>query len=157
MDPESRLYFGHMRTDRGNNTNAVRFILIIVLFVGLVAAKSWALLEQGRSRADDGAGTEPALVETSISGRLEIDLSDTGARLAAVRAAYESPDAAATIEYLARRQAFTSYLQTIFREPAMPLPADAMALELGARSFDARRARIVIPYVLRGHIVAPTE
>lgn len=145
-----------MRTDRGNS-NAIRLILIIVLFVGLVAAKSWALLEQGRLRADDGSGTEPALVETSISGRLEIDLSDAGARLAAVRAAYESPDAAATIESLVRRQVFTSYLQTIFREPAMPLPADSMTLELGERSFDARRARIVIPYVLRGHIVAPSE
>lgn len=145
-----------MRTERGN-TNAIRLILIIVLFVGLVAAKSWALLEQGRLRSDDGAGSEPALVETTISGRLEIDLADAASRLAAVRAAYESPEAAATIESLVRRQVFTSYLQTIFRAPAMPLPADAMTVELGERSFDVRRARIVIPYVLRGHIVAPSE
>ncbi|HTM68843.1 MAG TPA: lysyl oxidase family protein [Candidatus Binatia bacterium] len=147
-----------MRNDR-SNAGSWKLILLIVLFVGLVAAKSWALLEQRRDDTAPGAAKEPALVETTVKGRLELDLSDAGTHLPAVLAAATANDEATrkSLEELARRQVFTSYLQTIFREPAMPLPSDHMTLALGERTFDASRKRLVIPYTLSGYIVAPSD
>lgn len=146
-----------MRHDR-STSRSVKFIAIVVLFVALVAFKSWALLQK-RQAADGAADAEPALVETTVGGLLEIDLSDAGPRLSSVRAAFMADDdvAKAAIETLVRRQAFTSYLQTIFREPAMPLPLDGMTLSVGQKSFDEKRRRLVIPYSLYGYIVAPSE
>lgn len=145
-----------MRNDRGNTAKTVKFILIVVVFVGLVAAKSWALL-QSRPLQDVAPDVAPALVEATLRGHVEIDLSDAGARTTSVLAAYSGPAAAKSVEALIRRQVFTSYLQTIFREPAMPLPTERMTLVVGEERHDEARRRLVIPYTLSGYIVAPAD
>ncbi len=117
-----------MRNDRSYARN-VKYVLIIVVFVTVVALKSWTLLKTSSSGSDKAgsAGAESALVETTVSGRLELDLSDAGWRLDQVLSAHlaDDPKPVKTIEALIRRQVFMSYLQTIFREPAMALPTDA--------------------------------
>jgi len=154
---QDRLYSDYMRNDRTNGS--AKLILFIVLFVLLVAGKSWVMLEQRRGAPGESPESEPALVETAIRGRLELDLSETGPHGAAVQAAYLGNDDAtqSSIEALVRRQVFTSYLQTIFREPALPLPAEHMTIALGERSYDERRKRLVIPYTLSGYIIAPSD
>ena len=147
-----------MRNDR-TTSKSVKFIVIVVAFVALVALKSWALLQIQQREGAGGSRAGAALVETTVSGRLEIDLSDTGPRLQAVRAAFLSDDEAVkkSVESLIRRQVFTSYLQTIFRDPALPLPTDHMTLTIAEKKYDERRKRLVIPYSLTGYIVAPTD
>lgn len=147
-----------MRNERSNSGPA-KLILFIVLFVLLVAGKSWMMLEQRQGSTGVSPEAEPALVETTIRGKLELDLADVGPHLRDVQAAYLATDEAAgkTAETLIRRQVFMSYLQIIFREPALPLPIEHMTIALGEKSYDERRKRLVIPYTLSGYIVAPSD
>ncbi len=132
-------------------------IVLLIVIVLLVMVKALVLLNFGTSGGKVTA--EPAMATVEVRGRIVLQLPEGRERRLAVREAFMKPSAvsAATLEKLIRRQASTSYLQVIFREPAMPIPFDDLALAAGDPTYDERRATVAIPYVLSGHVVAPAD
>lgn len=133
-------------------------MLLFVVFVLLVMLKSLVLLNLGPAGGQKD-GTEPALASVEVRGHLTLQLPDGRDRRLAVRDKFmkSSPEAEATIERLVRRQVSTSYLQVIFREPALPIPFDDLSLSTEAPTYDERRGTLVFPYSLKGHVVAPSS
>lgn len=136
-----------------------KFIMVAVLLVILIAARTWAILQTRGNGAhtEDGREAGPALAKVRIEGTLSLDVAGAGRQTKPVLAALLADTTAAreTLSTLARHQVFATYLQTIFRDPALPLPADLMELSLGERRYDEKRHRLVVPYSLEGYIVAP--
>lgn len=137
---------------------------LILLLVAVAAAGgflSWYLgLHKLPEKSASQSRKEPVLAEVEARGKLTIDLGGAGNRIDFLKQKFvagASPKIKSTLEKLIRRQAAMTYLHTIFREPALPIPFDEMILAVGERSFDTKRQRIIVPYVFSGYIAAPAE
>lgn len=139
-----------------NSGRGFGIILVLIIFVLLVMVKSLVLLNLGTS-GEKESSSEPAIAAVEVRGHLIMQLPEGRDRRLSVREAFMKPTPASesTVENLIRRQASASYLQIIFREPALPLPFDEFSLSTEAPAYDDRRATVTIPYVLAGHVVAP--
>lgn len=99
---------------------------------------------------------DPVLTSVEIQGKLELDLSHEGKwseQLATLYLSQNNPKTTKTFEQLIRQQVRTAHYQTIFRDPAIPIPTDIMHINIQHSSYDQSRKRIIVPYTMDGYMV----
>lgn len=132
-------------------SGAILLLLIILLSKALL---SFMGIEKEKEKK------EPALVKITLHGELALDLKNASEHEEEVKAALltNSERTQKTFHELIKKQIKTVYLQTVFREPSMPIPDETLTLETNTQPlFNEKEKRITLPYVLSGYIATQED